>query len=68
MYRGSCKKGTDESFLNEESIGNEARKRNAQIIPIGLKKGLKQKKSTILQLNWGNERFEELKGKLIKQH
>ena len=70
----SCKKGTEEFLLNVESIGNEARKsfiqecvENPNRFEERIKKK-KKKKSTVLQQSQGNERFEGLKGKLLKQH
>ena len=70
----SCKKGTEDFLLNVESIGNEARKsfiqecvENPNRFEERIKKK-KKKKSTVLQQSQGNERFEGLKGKLLKQH
>ena len=68
----SCKKGTEDFLLNVESIGNEARKsfnkrmcRNPKRFEERIKK---KKKSTVLQPSQGNERFEGLKVKLLKQY
>ena len=53
-----------------ESIGNEARKSFLQecVENPNRFEGLKKIKSTVLQQSQGNERFEGLKGKLLKQH
>ena len=67
----SCKKGTEDFLLNLESIGNEARKRFIQECvesPNRFEESIKKKKSTALQQSQGNDRFEGLKGKLLKQH
>ena len=57
--------------MNVESIGNEARKSVIQECignPNRFKERIKKIKSTVLQQSQENERFEGLKGKLLKQH
>ena len=66
----SCKKGTEDFLLDVESICNEARTSFMQECvenPNQFEERIK-KKYTVLLLSQGNERLEELKGRLLKRH
>ena len=67
----SCKKGTEDFLLNVESVGNEARKSFIQVRvgnPNRFEKRIKKLKSTVLQLSQRNQRFDGIKGKILKRH